>query len=79
MWNAHIVKADGWWVNSKCLKYVPGKKTTIGDKPATRRREVTHGLDITRMPMARGVETVHEYEVQRAAVSRVQISRLHQL
>lgn len=74
LWKAHSVEFDGWWVNSKCLKYVPGKKTTIGDKPATRRREVTHGLDIARMPMARGVETVNEYEVQRAAVSGIRIS-----
>jgi len=51
----------------KCAKHVPGKKTAYGDKPAVRRREGT--LDTSRMAYVRGVRTVEEFRVQRAAVS----------
>ena len=51
---------------SKCIKYVPGKKTAVGDKPAVRRKEEM--LDLSRMPLVRGVSTVEEFCLQRATV-----------
>ncbi|KAK1921174.1 hypothetical protein DB88DRAFT_92041 [Papiliotrema laurentii] len=47
----------------KCIKHVPGKKTTVGDKPAVKRRE--GGLDLSRVSLVRGVTTVDDFKAQR--------------
>jgi hypothetical protein len=61
LWIAH---AD---LPSKCIKHVPGKKTTVGDKPAVKRRE--GGLDLSRVSLVRGVTTVDDFKAQRTTVS----------
>jgi len=47
----------------KCSKWVPGKKSALGDKPATRRKEVPLVWD--RMPYAaQPIRTVEDATVQ---------------
>lgn len=52
--------------SSKCLKHTPGKKSAAGDKPATRKHVA--GLDLSRLPLVRGVQTVQEFRNQAATV-----------
>ena len=52
---------------SKCIKHVPGKKSSIGDKPALRRKEGP--LDVGRMALVRGCGNVQEFRTQRQTVS----------
>jgi hypothetical protein len=56
-------------MGSKCLKHTPGKKSSAGDKPATRKHVA--GLDLSRLPLARGVHTVAEFRSQAATVSPI--------
>ncbi|WVR03096.1 hypothetical protein IAU60_000086 [Kwoniella sp. DSM 27419] len=49
----------------KCASHVPGKKSAIGDKPAVRRGSAV--LDLSRMPLVRGVQTVDDFKNQQAA------------
>ena len=53
--------------SSKCSKWVPGKKSALGDKPATKRREVPLVWD--RIPHATlPIRTEEEAIVQQAKV-----------
>jgi len=54
-------------MGSKCLKHTPGKKSSAGDKPATRKHVA--GLDLSRLPLVRGVHTVADFKSQAATVS----------
>ena len=67
MWMLAKMAKGSLLTGRKCAKHVPGKKTAFGDKPAVRRREGL--LDTSRMAYVRGVRTVEEFRVQRAAVS----------
>ena len=53
-------------MGSKCLKHTPGKKSSAGDKPATRKHVA--GLDLSRLPLVRGAHTVAEFRSQAATV-----------
>jgi hypothetical protein len=57
-------------VPSKCMKFVPGKKSALGDKPAVRKHE--HPLTWERLPFAtRPVLTAADAEAQKKTVSRL--------
>ena len=58
---------------SKCVKYQPGKKSALGDKPAIPRVEEFMGMDYSAMPLVRGVVTVQEYQDQKHAVSSIML------
>jgi hypothetical protein len=52
----------------KCLKFVPGKKTAIGDKPASKRTD--YALTWERLPYAvRHILTTQDADVQKKTVS----------
>ncbi|WVQ94119.1 hypothetical protein IAU59_001197 [Kwoniella sp. CBS 9459] len=53
----------------KCASHVPGKKSTVGDKPTQRRGSAV--LDIGRMQLVRGVHTVGEFRQQQAMFLRL--------
>lgn len=53
-------------MGSKCLKHTPGKKSSAGDKPATRKHVA--GLDLSGLPLVRGAHTVAEFRSQAATV-----------
>lgn len=53
---------------SKCIKHVPGKKSSMGDKLCVKRREGV--LDTSRMSLVRGVLTVDDFKAQRDTVSQ---------
>ena len=53
----------------KCLKATIGKKSALGDKPATSKGAL--GLDLHRVPFVRGVRTVEDFEILRRAVSDI--------
>jgi cohesin loading factor subunit SCC2 len=54
----------------KCMKFVPGKKSALGDKPAVRKHE--HPLAWERLPFAtRPVLTSADAEAQKKTVSRL--------
>ncbi|CAD6587723.1 MAG: Sister chromatid cohesion protein 2 [Tremellales sp. Tagirdzhanova-0007] len=55
----------------KCTKYVIGKKSALGDKPAVRRSHVSVPLDVGCMPWVRGVRTFGEFGQQRATFLRM--------
>ena len=55
---------------SKCIKHVPGKKSSIGDKPAMRRKEGP--LDVGRMALVRGCGNVQDFRTQRQTVGLYQ-------
>ena len=62
--NLHLFDHDS---SSKCSKWVPGKKSALGDKPATKRREVPLVWD--RIPHATlPIRTEEEAIVQQAKV-----------
>ncbi|KAL5501640.1 SCC2 [Sanghuangporus vaninii] len=49
----------------KCQKFVLGKKSTIGDRPAVRRRDI--GISWERMPFAvKAIRTIEDVQAQRA-------------
>lgn len=52
---------------SKCASHIPGKKSTVGDKPAQRRG--MQMLELSRMPLARGVVNIGDFKEQQVAVS----------
>lgn len=52
---------------SKCASHIPGKKSTVGDKPAQRRG--MQMLELSRMPLARGVVNIGDFKEQQIAVS----------
>lgn len=49
------------------------KKTTLGDKPAT--RNTMAQLDLGRLTLIRGIETVGEFKEQQATVSTAQFGQ----
>lgn len=51
---------------SKCLKHNPGKKSAVGDKPATRKGIMA--LDTSRLPFVRGVQTCADFTSQASTV-----------
>ncbi|EAL23165.1 hypothetical protein CNBA5100 [Cryptococcus deneoformans B-3501A] len=53
----------------KCASHIPGKKSTIGDKPAQRRGMQV--LELSRMPLARGVVSIGDFKEQQVAFSRL--------
>lgn len=53
----------------KCASHIPGKKSTIGDKPAQRRG--IQVLELSRMPLARGVFSIGDFKEQQVAFSRL--------
>ncbi len=56
-------------MNSKCTKWIPGKKSAIGDKPAVKRNEQPISWD--RLPFAtKPLETSADVDQQQNAVSR---------
>lgn len=54
---------------SKCLKLQIGKKSTVGDKPVSRRIPDPTPLDYSRLPLVRGLETIDDYMTQQTTVS----------
>ncbi|KIR53758.1 cohesin loading factor subunit SCC2 [Cryptococcus gattii Ru294] len=53
----------------KCASHIPGKKSTVGDKPAQRRG--MQMLELSRMPLARGVVNIGDFKEQQVAFSRL--------
>ncbi|KIR30957.1 cohesin loading factor subunit SCC2 [Cryptococcus deuterogattii LA55] len=53
----------------KCASHIPGKKSTVGDKPAQRRG--MQMLELSRMPLARGVVNIGDFKEQQIAFSRL--------
>ncbi|WRT63186.1 uncharacterized protein IL334_000089 [Kwoniella shivajii] len=53
----------------KCTAHIPGKKSTVGDKPTQRRGSAV--LDLTRLPLVRGVHTVGEFRELQSAFLRL--------
>ncbi|EJT46679.1 IDN3-B protein [Trichosporon asahii var. asahii CBS 2479] len=58
---------DGYGLTEdKCLKFVPGKKSALGDRAATNRYTKAPPLDHSRIPLVHGVETVRDFWSQQA-------------
>ncbi|WWC57550.1 uncharacterized protein I303_100082 [Kwoniella dejecticola CBS 10117] len=53
----------------KCATHMPGKKSAIGDKPASKRGSSI--LDLSKIPHVRGVETVGEFRVLQSSFLRL--------
>jgi hypothetical protein len=52
----------------KCLKFVIGKKSALGDKPAVKKVEMNPALDTRRLAYVRGVGNAEEFGRQRGVV-----------
>jgi hypothetical protein len=70
----HVAHADV--ITSKCLKFQPGKKSAIGDKPAVRRHD--RPLTWERLPFAtQSILTPLDTEAQKKTVSSIRHEQTH--